>query len=149
LGAALIRNLTRRGVDVVALASSPVTADRLAAMGATAVVGDVTNGGALRSAMAGADVANHVAGVYAVGVRPADRAPLFRTNVDGTRTVIDAAAAAGVPRILPVSTVGVSGDTRDQVVDETRVGPDRDFVSSCDETRLLAHQIAEDEIAAG
>jgi nucleoside-diphosphate-sugar epimerase len=149
LGAALISNLTGRGVDVVALARSRATADRIAAMGAVASIGDVTDGGALRAGMTGADVVYHVAGVYAVGIKTSDRAPMFRANVDGTRAVIDAVTAAGAPRILYVSTVGVFGDTHGQVVDETYVRPDRDFVSYYDETKFLAHQIAEDKIAAG
>jgi nucleoside-diphosphate-sugar epimerase len=145
LGAALISNLTGRGVDVVALARSRATADRIAAMGAVASIGDVTDGGALRAGMTGADVVYHVAGVYAVGIKTS----MFRANVDGTRAVIDAVTAAGAPRILYVSTVGVFGDTHGQVVDETYVRPDRDFVSYYDETKFLAHQIAEDKIAAG
>ena len=149
LGAALIKNLKARGVDVLALARSQATAVRLEAMGVAAVSGDVTDGDSLRDAMAGADVVYHVAGVYAVGIKAADRAPMFRTNVDGTRAVIDAATAAGVPRTLYVSTVGVFGDTGGQVVDETYVRPGRDFVSYYDETKFLAHQLAEDKIAAG
>ena len=149
LGAALIKNLKARGVDVAGLARSQATAARLGALGATTAIGDVTDGGALRAAMAGVDVVYHVAGVYAVGIKAADRAPMFRTNVDGTRAVIDAAVAAGVSRTVYVSTVGVFGDTGGQVVDETYVRPGRDFLSYYDETKFLAHQIAEDKAAAG
>src|SRR5665647_2949820 len=77
------------------------------------------------------------------------RAAMFETNVEGTRTALDAAAAAGVSRIVYVSTVGVFGNTHGQVVDETYERPDRDFLSYYDATKFLAHTIAAERAAAG
>jgi len=74
---------------------------------------------------------------------------MFETNVEGTRTALDAAAAAGVSRIVYVSTVGVFGNTHGQVVDETYERPDRDFLSYYDATKFLAHTIAAERAAAG
>ena len=67
---------------------------------------------------------------------------MFRTNVDGTTIVLDAAITAGVGRIVYVSTVGVFGNTRGKVVDETYERPDRDFLSYYDATKYMAHRVA-------
>ena len=74
---------------------------------------------------------------------------MFRTNVDGTTIVLDAAVSAGVQRIVYVSTVGVFGNTRGKVVDETYERPDRDFLSYYDATKYMAHRVAVARQAAG
>jgi dihydroflavonol-4-reductase len=70
--------------------------------------------------------------------------------VTGTANVIDAAVAAGVPRVVYTSTANVFGDTGYRVVDESyrRPQPYR-YVSYYDETKHLAHLAAEERIAAG
>jgi len=70
-----------------------------------------------------------------------------RVRVAPKRALHVAAGASDVPRIVYVSTVSVFGDTHGRVVDETYRRPDRDFLSSYDETKFLAHQIAEDRAA--
>jgi len=70
-----------------------------------------------------------------------------RVRVAPKRALRVAAGASDVPRIVYVSTVSVFGDTHGRVVDETYRRPDRDFLSSYDETKFLAHQIAEDRAA--
>ena len=65
-------------------------------------------------------------------------------NVGATERVLDAAVAAGVKRIVYVSTANAFGDTRGQLVDETyRRDEKRGFVSWYDETKYRAHQAAE------
>ena len=78
-----------------------------------------TDAAILEGGMKGVDVMFHVAGVYKVGIPAKERAAMFETNVTGTERVLDAAAAAGVPRIVYVSTVGVFGNTGGKIVDET------------------------------
>jgi nucleoside-diphosphate-sugar epimerase len=74
---------------------------------------------------------------------------MFKTNVDGTTTVLDAAVSAGVQKIVYLSTVGVFGNTRGRVVDETYERPDRDFLSYYDATKYMAHRVAVARQAAG
>ena len=45
-------------------------------------------------------------------------------------------------KIVYVSTVGVFGNTRGKVVDETYERPDRDFLSYYDATKYMAHRVA-------
>jgi dihydroflavonol-4-reductase len=99
--------------------------------------------------MAGADAVFHVAGDYRIGIPAGERPAMYASNVDGTRAVLEAAAAAGIRRVVHVSTANVFGNTRGRVVDETYRRPDRTFLSYYDETKFLAHELAEERAAAG
>ena len=58
-----------------------------------------------------------------------------------------AALEAKIPKIVYVSTVGVFGNTHDQIVDETYEHPGEDFTSYYEQTKLEAHQVAKRMIA--
>jgi nucleoside-diphosphate-sugar epimerase len=64
--------------------------------------------------------------------------------VEGTRNVLEAAHAAGVPKIVYVSTVAVFGNTNGEVVDESYEHPGRSFTSKYEETKWRAHLVAEE-----
>ncbi len=106
--------------------------------------------GAITKAMAGADAVYHVAGDYRVGVSKDDCREMHAANVDGTRAVLQAAHDAGIARTVYVSTVGVFGNTRGELVDEMfRRDESTGFLSCYDETKYRAHLVAEEFIAAG
>jgi len=95
----------------------------------------------LRRALDGCDAVFHLAAVYKVGVPRSQRDAMYETNVAGTRNVLD--AAAGIARVVYVSTVNVFGNTRGVVVDETfERDPANGFVSAYDWTKYEAHQVA-------
>jgi dihydroflavonol-4-reductase len=71
------------------------------------VIGEVTDRDILSEAMRGCDWCFHVAASYALWLK--DYAPMYIANVEGTRTVLQAAAAAGCTRIVYTSTVGCIG----------------------------------------
>src|SRR5437870_3157766 len=71
---------------------------RLVGTGATCVLGDVTRPETLPPALEGVSRVFHLAGV--VGHRASDEERLQRVNVEGSRNLLDAAAAAGVERIV-------------------------------------------------
>jgi dihydroflavonol-4-reductase len=107
VGGHLLDHLAAAGHPVRALVRSPQAARDIEERGATAVVGHVLDETSLRSGMAGCVVAYHVAGVNVTC--PSDPAELYRTNIGGTRHVIRAAAAAGVPRVVYTSSVTALG----------------------------------------
>jgi nucleoside-diphosphate-sugar epimerase len=75
---------------------------------------------------------------------------MYDSNVRGTERVLDAAAEAGVDRIVYVSTVNAFGNTNGRVVDETYSRNEADgFVSYYDETKYRAHRLAEERAKAG
>ena len=71
------------------------------------VPGDVADRVLLTGAMRCCDWCFHVAASYHLWLR--DYAPMYATNVEGTRHVIEAASAAGCARIVYTSTVGCIG----------------------------------------
>jgi dihydroflavonol-4-reductase len=105
---------------------------------------------ALTASMAAADAVIHAAGSYRVGLRPCERPAMWDANVGTTERVLDAAQAAGVPRVVYVSTNNVLGDTHGTKPDETYRRPAGEgFLSWYDETKVRAHDAAEERIAAG
>jgi dihydroflavonol-4-reductase len=149
IGGRLAEKLRQRGDDVVALVRSPSKAGRLREIGCELVEGDLGSVNAMRGAMRGCDAVFHVAGIYKVGIRDSERPAMFDANVGGTERVIDAAVDAAVPRIVYVSTVGVFGNTRGQVVDETYRRPPGDWLTAYEETKYLAHRVAVERAAKG
>ena len=108
VGGALLHRLLDRGDDVVALARTGDGAAALAEQGAEPVRGDIRDEAVLRRAMAGAEVAFHVAGVNTHC--PSDPGTLLDVNVRGARTAVRAAAAAGVPRMVYTSSAASLGE---------------------------------------
>jgi nucleoside-diphosphate-sugar epimerase len=150
VGLATVRALRARGDDVVVLVRSPSKATALRDLGVTLVEGDMSSKDALRAAMAGCDAVLHIAGSYKIGIPPSERPAMFDANVRGTEATLDAAIDAGVPRIVYVSTVNVFGNTKGSVVDETyRRDPAEGYLTYYDETKFLAHRMAEERIAKG
>ena len=102
LGGALLDALAERGETARALVRSAAAEAAVTARGAVPVRGDLTDLDALAAGMRGAELVVHCAARLTGGW--ADLADLHRTNVDGSRTVLQAARSAGVPRLVLVST---------------------------------------------
>ena len=147
LGGRVVERLCGRGDEVVALVRSPGKAGRLTELGCELAAGDLAARERLAAAMRGCDAVFHAAADYRIGIRESERARMFEVNVDGTRNVLD--AAAGVGRIVYVSTNSVLGNTRGAVVDETYDRPGGDWLSAYDESKFLAHRLVQERIAEG
>jgi nucleoside-diphosphate-sugar epimerase len=148
IGGHVARRLRARGDDVVALVRSPAKAGALRELGCELVEGDLSSSDAIRRGVEGADAAIHAGAVYKVGIPKSEHAAMYESNVRGTERVLDAAIAAGVQRIVYVSTVGIFGDTHGNLVDEG-YRRDVEFPSEYERTKTLAHEIAEDRIGKG
>jgi len=150
IGRAVVERLGDRGDEIVALVRDPDTARHLVRSGVRLVQSDLAEPDTLRAAMAGATAVIHGAGSYKVGIARSERPAMWQANVEVTERVLDAAIAAGVPRIVYISTVNVFGNTHGAIVDETyRRNLDERFLSWYDETKFRAHEAAEARIAAG
>jgi nucleoside-diphosphate-sugar epimerase len=124
VGGALLDALRERGERVRALARSTAAETAVVAAGAAAVRGEVTDPEALRAGMAGAELVVHCAAKLIGG--PREAAEFRRINVDGSRAVLDAARATGVPRLIFVSTEHLLLGARPLVdADETWPYPER------------------------
>jgi nucleoside-diphosphate-sugar epimerase len=100
LGQAVASALVAAGHDVRTLQRRPSGVG-----GATDVLGSVTDAELVARAMEGAEGVVHLAAKVSLAGDPAD---FHRVNVDGTRTVLDAAALAGVSRFVQVSSPSVA-----------------------------------------
>ena len=149
VGGHVARKLHERGDDVVALVRTPSKATQLRELGCEIVEGDLSDEDVIRKAVVGCDAVFHIAAMYEVGIQPSRHAAMYDANVKGTERVLDAAVEAGVGRIVYVSTVGVFGDTKGRVVDETYEREPTGFMSYYEETKFFAHELAKDRIAKG
>jgi nucleoside-diphosphate-sugar epimerase len=150
VGHAVVRRLRERGDEVVALVRNAGRAQHLADLGAELVVDDLSDVQGLSARLEGAAALIHAAGSYRLGIPKSERGAMWDANVGTTTRILDAAEAAGTPRIVYVSTVNVFGNTEGQVVDETyRRDLREDFLSWYDETKYGAHEVAEQRIAGG
>lgn len=99
------RRLLGRGEAVRALVRDPARLRDLE--GAEAVVGDLRDRASVERAVAGCGVVYHVAADYRLWTKEPEE--MFRSNVDGTRGLLEAARRAGVERFVYTSTVGCIG----------------------------------------
>lgn len=150
IGRAIVDRLAARGDEVTALVRDPRTAGFLDRAQVTLVSSDLADAAAMTDHMRGADAVVHGAGMYRVGIREEERAPMWDANVGTTQRVLDAAITAGVPRIVYISTVNIFGNTRGRIADESyQRDSTQGFLTYYDETKYRAHEEAERRIAAG
>ena len=103
VGAAVVRQLLQAGHPVRALVRPTSAHTNLADLPVEIVVGDLRDAGSLARAMTGIRFLFHVAADYRLWARqPQD---IVRTNVEGTRALMEAALRAGVERIVYTSSV--------------------------------------------
>lgn len=107
IGANLVHELVARGHRVKALLRPGGDLRGLQGAPFERIEGDVSMRDKLAAALRGCEWCFHVAASYHLWLR--DYAPMYRANVDGTRHVLEAAAAAGCSRIVYTSTVGCVG----------------------------------------
>jgi dihydroflavonol-4-reductase len=107
VGSNLVRELLARGHRVKALLRPGNNVRVLAGLEFGHVTGDVSDRELLKREIAGCDWCFHTAASYHLWLR--DYQPMYVTNVEGTRNVLEAAGSAGCKRIIYTSTVGCVG----------------------------------------
>jgi len=148
IGANVARELLAAGVTVRVLARPGGNRRALAGMRVEFVEGDLLDPASVRRADSGVQVVYHVAADYRLWTP--DPATLYRTNVDGTRAVLEAAGEAGVRRVVHTSSVGALGIPKDggPGTEETPVAL-TDMVGHYKRSKFLAEQVALDFARAG
>jgi dihydroflavonol-4-reductase len=111
VGAAVARALSIAGWQIRVLVRAGSDRGNLQRLAVDVVEGDLADLSALERALEGCSGLFHVAADYRLGAR--DPKPLYRTNVEGTRNILNAARTAGVGRIVytsSVATIGIPSD---------------------------------------
>ncbi len=140
VGQRLISLLQSEGWRVRVLVRRLERAEPLSKAGLELVLGDLSMPASqLASSMRGADVVFHLAALYRFGVW--DVGPMRATNVEGTRRVVEAARAAGVPRLVHCSTVGCYGDSGTEVRDEEHFDAPSVAALAYTATKREAHEL--------
>ena len=137
VGRAVVSHLVGGGLDVVATSRGSKGDEILRDLGATPVRAELADYDSLVGAFEGAERVFHIAGMNAMCV--ADPVPMWKANIDGTLDVAQAAAEAGVTRLIYTSSAAVLGERHGTVGNE-----DSDhrgsFLSRYEESKYLAER---------
>jgi nucleoside-diphosphate-sugar epimerase len=104
VGSHVVRRLVADGEDVRVMLRKTSSTKGIDDLAVERCYGDLFDDDALRAAMAGCDVVYYCVVDARMWLR--DPAPLFRTNVEGLRHVLDVAVEAGLSRFVFTSTAG-------------------------------------------
>jgi dihydroflavonol-4-reductase len=148
VGAAVARALLAEGWQVRALVREGSDRRNVAPLAVEQAVGELTDAGSMERALAGCEAVFHAAADYRLWApRPQE---LYRTNVEGTANLLEAAARAGVRRIVytsSVATIGLPADGRPGAED-TPAGL-ADMIGHYKRSKFLAEERARAAAAAG
>ncbi len=148
LGWHVARLLVERGHRVRALVRS---SGRIRELDVETVGGDLRDPLSIERAAGGCGLVFHVAADYRLWA--ADESELYRSNVEGTRNVLQAARNAGVERVVYTSTVGCIGVPHDAASgnegDEDRPVSLGDMKGAYKRSKFLAERVALEFAAAG
>ncbi len=133
----MARVLLERGLRVRALARSN---SRVEGLEVERVTGDLRDAASLERAVAGCGLVFHVAADYRLWAK--DPSELYRSNVDGTRSLLKAARDAGVERVVYTSTVGCIGIPHNGIGDENTPVTIAEMAGDYKRSKFQAEQVA-------
>ena len=145
LGSHVARVLADQGAALRLLVRSTSNLRNLEGLRADTAVGDLRDAASLEKAMSGCDTVFHVAADYRLWVR--DPAEMYRSNVEGTRAILEAARKNAVRRVVytsSVATVGFTGNGRPPVqpADEDSPVSLSDMIGHYKRSKFMAEQVA-------
>src|SRR5713226_4606313 len=120
LGSHVARVLAEQGAQLRLLVRPASDLRNLDGLNADRVVGDLRDAASIEKALSGCDVAFHVAADYRLWVR--DPGEMYRSNVGGTRSLLEAARKQGVRRVVYTSSVATMGFTSNYAAAEMLTG---------------------------
>jgi dihydroflavonol-4-reductase len=146
VGSAVVRALVGRGEPVRAMVRRSSSLGLLEGLPVEIVTGDLDEPSTCRAALEGCDALFHVAADYRLWVPQPDA--MYRTNVEGTRHLLLAAAAARVARIVYTSSVATLGLRPDHLpADETTPVTLAAMIGHYKRSKFLAEQAVRDMAA--
>ena|SRR4051794_4654147 len=141
VGSHVARVLQEKGSELRLLVRSNSDPKNIQSLKAERVVGDLRDPASLERAVAGCDVVFHVAADYRLWVK--DPEQMYRSNVEGTRSLLQAARKNRVRRVIYTSSVATMGFTGNgQPADEdSPVSLDR-MIGHYKKSKFMAEQVA-------
>jgi dihydroflavonol-4-reductase len=134
LGSHVARVLAEQGAELRLLVRPNSNLRNLEGLNADRVIGDLRDPASIEKALSGCDALFHVAADYRLWVRDPDE--MYRANVEGTRSLLEAARKQGVRRIVYTSSVATMGFTSGS---KTKSGPMADESSPVSLADMIGH----------
>jgi dihydroflavonol-4-reductase len=148
VGAAIARALSSAGWQVRVLVRGGSDRSNLQPLAVEVVEGDLADERSLEQALDGCAGLFHAAADYRLGAR--DPIPLYRTNVEGTYNILNAARTAGVARIVYTSSVATIGIPSDGSPGEERTPVTLGhMIGHYKRSKYLAEEVARDAARSG
>ncbi len=148
VGANLTRELLADGFHVRALVRSTSPRTNIEGLPIELATGDLLDKDSMRRALSGCDTLFHVAASYTFW--PADGSAIYRTNVEGTRNILDVALEVGLKKVVYTSTVSAIGLTKNGTpANEGTPVDQKDVIKGYKESKCLAEQEALDHYHRG
>ena len=133
--------LAEQGADLRLLVRPTSNLKNLEGLKAETATGDLRDPASLEKAMAGCEVVFHVAADYRLWVR--DPAEMYRSNVEGTRAILEAARKNKVQCVVytsSVATIGFTGNGRP--ANEDSPVSLADMIGHYKRSKFMAEQVA-------
>ncbi len=141
LGSHVARVLAEQGASLRLLVRPTSNLKNLEGIKAETVTGDLRDRPSLEKAMSGCEAVFHVAADYRLWVT--DPNEMYRSNVEGTRTILEAAGKNGVKNVIYTSSVATIGFTRNgRPADEDSPVSLADMIGHYKRSKFMAEQIA-------
>jgi dihydroflavonol-4-reductase len=141
LGSHVARVLADQGATLRLLVRPTSNLKNLEGLKAETATGDLRDPASLEKAISGCDTVFHVAADYRLWLR--DPNEMYRSNVEGTRAILEAARKNGVKNVVytsSVATVGFTGNGRP--ADEDSPVSLADMIGHYKRSKFMAEQIA-------
>src|SRR6266480_2214444 len=145
VGSHVARILAEQGAQLRLLVRPASDLRNVQGITADLVQGDLRDSACLQRAVSGCEAVFHVAADYRLWVR--DPAQMYRANVEGTRTILQAARKNRVRRVVYTSSVATMGFTvKNNPVDESSPVSLENMIGHYKRSKYMAEEVA---IAAG
>ena len=140
LGSHVARQLLARGAELRLLVRPTSRTNNISDLPADRVVGDLRDPESLRRGMAGCEFVFHVAADYRLWAR--DREELYRSNVEGTCNILEAARDSGARRVVYTSSVATMGfGNHGKLTDEASPVTLADMIGDYKRSKFMAEQL--------
>jgi dihydroflavonol-4-reductase len=141
VGSHVARSLAAQGADLRLLVRPASDLRNIQELQAERVVGDLRDTASLKKAVAGCDVIFHVAADYRLWVR--DPEQMYRSNVEGTRAILEAARENKVRRVVYTSSVATMGfQSNGHLADEDSPVSVANMIGPYKRSKFMAEEIA-------
>jgi dihydroflavonol-4-reductase len=141
LGSHVARVLSAQGAALRLLVRATSNLKNLEGLKAETATGDLRDPASIDKAMSGCDTVFHVAADYRLWAR--DPEQMYRSNVEGTRAILESARKNGVRRVVHTSSVATMGFTRNgNPADEDSPVALADMIGHYKRSKFMAERIA-------